>query len=73
LFRKRTRLPFTQIWFLPSDNINEISNCLEKLMLEDNILKNYDILCINRKNKELAKDIKDEINKKEIKLKIKVN
>jgi len=63
---KETRLPFTQIWFLPSDNINEISECLKKLMFDDNILKNYDVLCINRKNKELAKDIKDEINKKEL-------
>jgi len=63
---KETRLPFTQIWFLPSDNINEISECLKKLMLEDNILKKYDVLCINRKNKELAMDIKDEINKKEL-------
>ena len=63
---KETRLPFTQIWFLPSFNINEISECLKKLMIEDNILKNYDVLCINRKNKELVKDIKDEINKKEI-------
>ena len=35
-------------------------------MLDDNILKKYDVLCINRKNKELAKDIKDEINKKEL-------
>lgn len=63
---KDTRNPFTQIWFLPSDNINEISECLKKLMLDDNTLKKYDVLCINRKNKELAKDIKDEINKKEI-------
>jgi hypothetical protein len=68
---KETRLPFTQIWFLPSDNINEISECLKKLMLEDNILKKYDVLCINRKNKELVKDIKDEINKKEIEAKSK--
>jgi len=68
---KETRLPFTQIWFLPSDNINEISECLKKLILEDNILKKYDVLCINRKNKELAKDIKDEINKKEIEAKSK--
>ena len=60
-----SRPPFTQIWFLPSDNINEISTCLMKLMKEDDILKHYDILCINRKNKELAKDIKDEINKQE--------
>ena len=62
---KETRLPFTQIWFLPSDNINEISECLKKIMLDDNILKKYDVLCINRKNKELAKDIKDEINRLE--------
>ncbi len=66
---KDTRLPFTQIWFLPSDNINEISLCLKKLMEEDNILKKYDVLCINRKNKELVKDVKDEINKKEIEAK----
>jgi hypothetical protein len=63
---KDTRKPFTQIWFLPTDNINEISECLKKIMLEDKILKKYDILCINRKNKELAKDIKEEINKQEI-------
>jgi hypothetical protein len=60
-----SRIPFTQIWFLPSDNINEISNCLMKFMKEDGILKHYDVLCINRKNKELAKDVKDEINKQE--------
>ncbi len=68
---KITRLPFTQIWFLPSDNINEISECLKILMDNDSILKKYDILCINRKNKNLAKDIKDEINKKEIEAKSK--
>ena len=61
-----SRHPFIQIWFLPSDNINEISNCLMTLMKEDKILKNYDVMCINRKNKDLAKDIKDEINKQEI-------
>jgi len=61
-----SRPPFTQIWFLPTDNINEISNCLIKLIEEDNILKHYDVMCINRKNKELAKDVKDEINKQEI-------
>ena len=68
---KETRQPFTQIWFLPSDNINEISQCLKILMEQDLILKHYDVLCINRKNKELAKDIKDEINKKEIEAKSK--
>jgi site-specific DNA-methyltransferase (adenine-specific) len=68
---KNSRKPFTQIWFLPSDNINEISLCLEKLMKQNDILIQYDIMCINRKNKELAKDVKDEINKKEIEAKSK--
>jgi len=62
---KETRTPFTQIWFLPSDNINEISKCLEQLMKEDNILKKYNVLCINRKNKDLVKDIKEDITKQE--------
>ena len=62
---KETRKPFTQIWFLPSDNINEISKCLEKLMQDDNVLKKYNVLCINRKNKDLAKDIKEDITKQE--------
>jgi hypothetical protein len=62
---KETRKPFTQIWFLPSDNINEISKCLEQLMNEDSILKKYNVLCINRKNKDLAKDIKEDITKQE--------
>lgn len=59
------RKPFTQIWFLPSDNINEISICLSNLMKEDRILKKYNIMCVNRKNKQLAKDVKDEIIKQE--------
>jgi len=61
-----SRTPFTQIWFLPSDNINFISQNLKLLMLEDKILKNYNIMCINRQNNDLAKDIKDEILKEEI-------
>ena len=61
-----SRHPFTQIWFLPSNNINEISNCLIKIIKQDKILKYYDVMCINRKNKELAKDVKDEINKQVI-------
>lgn len=60
-----TRKPFTQIWFLPSDNINEISICLSNLMKEDRILKKYNIMCVNRKNKQLAKDVKEEIIKQE--------
>ena len=67
--KKETRKPFTQIWFLPSNNINDISLCLTELINEDLVLKKYDVICINRKNKELAKDIKDEINKREIEAK----
>lgn len=62
-----TRPPFIQIWFLPSDNINNISQCLIKLLSEDEILNKYDVMCINRKNDKLAKDVKDEITKQEIK------
>ncbi len=69
--KNETRIPFTQIWFLPPDNINEISICLKKLMLENNILNKYDILCINRKNNTLAKEVKDEITKCEIEAKSK--
>ncbi len=61
-----SRKPFIQIWFLPPDNINIISQNLKKLMLEDKKLKNYNIMCINRKNEKLAKDIKEEIKKEEI-------
>lgn len=61
-----SRTPFTQIWFLPSNNINVISQNLKLLMLEDKILKNYNIMCINRQINDLAKDIKDEILKQEI-------
>jgi len=68
---KESRLPKTQIWFLPHNNINEISKCLELLMKEDLILKRYSILCINRNNKKLAKDVKDEITKAEIQAKSK--
>ena len=39
-----TRNPFTQIWFLPPDNINIISENLINLMNEDNILKNYNVM-----------------------------
>ena len=61
-----SRTPFTQIWFLPSDNINFISQNLKSLILEDKILKKYNVMCINRINSDLAKDIKDEILKQEI-------
>ncbi|AYV79921.1 MAG: putative site-specific DNA-methyltransferase [Gaeavirus sp.] len=60
-----SRKPFTQIWFLPTNYINEISECLKILMLEDNVLNKYEILCVNRKNKDLAKDVKEDIIMKE--------
>uniref|UniRef100_A0A6C0H8F7 Helicase ATP-binding domain-containing protein n=1 Tax=viral metagenome TaxID=1070528 RepID=A0A6C0H8F7_9ZZZZ len=61
-----SRIPFIQIWFLPSDNINLISQNLKSLMREDKIFKKYNIMCINRQNNDLAKYIKDEILKQEI-------
>jgi len=60
-----SRTPFTQIWFLPSNNINYISQNLKILMSEDKIFKKYNIMCINRQNNDLAKNIKDEILKQE--------
>ena len=63
---RETRTPFTQIWFLPPNNINETSKALIKIMSEDNILKKYDTFAINSKNDTLQDDIKEEINKMEI-------
>ena len=57
-----TRLPFTQIWFLPPNNINETSLCLKALMKEDPILKRYYVMNINRKCNEI-KNVKDDIEK----------
>jgi len=56
---------FTQIWFLPSDNINEISLNLKSIMLDDKVLSQYHIICINRKNKDLAQSIKNDISREE--------
>jgi hypothetical protein len=61
-----TRPIKTQIWFLPPNNINEISKKLKELMLKDNILNKYDIMIINSKVERPAKDIKDEITKNEL-------
>ncbi len=61
-----SRTPFTQIWFLPPNNIHFTCKNLKNLMLEDKIFKKYNIMCINRKSNELAKDIKNEILKQEI-------
>jgi hypothetical protein len=60
-----TRIPFTHIWFLPSNNINEISKLLEICIQDDIILQKYRVMCVNRKNKLLAKDVRDEIIREE--------
>jgi hypothetical protein len=60
---RETRNPFTQIWFLPPNNINETSKALIKVMNEDDILKKYSIHAINSKNEMFQCDIKEEINK----------
>ena len=76
---KDSRLPFTQIWFLPPNNINETSKVLHQVMMNDNIFNKYDIFEINsikdtkdddnKKKKINMKIIKDEINKMEIEAK----
>lgn len=35
-------------------------------MQEDSVLKKYEIMCINRKNTDLAKNIKEDIEKQEV-------
>lgn len=64
--KKESRIPFTQIWFLPPNGINNVSICLQNCMMKDKLLSQYDVLIINSKNNQLQKDIKDEINKMEI-------
>ena len=63
-----SRLPFTQLWFLPMQNIDETSKCLKEIMEKDAILKNYDILCVNSKLKII--DVKAEIEKSEKQAKV---
>jgi len=59
---KESRYPFTQIWFLPPNNIGKTSKYLQKIMAEDLKLKDYSILCINSSNNELG-DVKKSIDK----------
>lgn len=66
---KNSRLPFTQLWFLPVNGIDNISKCLKNAMMEDDILKNYNVLIVNSKSDELVDNIKEEINKREIEAK----
>jgi len=62
----------SQLWFLPFGkdmNIDKVSECLMKKMLNDKILKNYEIMIINSKKEYKLKDLKFEINQREIKAK----
>jgi hypothetical protein len=62
---KDSRKPFTQLWFLSPNNINEISKCLKCLILEDKILAKYNVMIINSKSDEIINNVKLEINKQE--------
>lgn len=59
----------TQLWFLPFGcgmPIDKVSVCLEKKIKNDGELSNFDTLIINSKKQYRLKDLKAEINKKEI-------
>ena len=59
----------TQLWFLPfgiEQKINDVSQNLKKIMLNDLVLKHYEILILNSNIDKLIKDIKDEIKKQEL-------
>ena len=62
----------TQLWFLPFGHgmkINNVSKCLKQKMLNDQILKNYEIMIINSHKEYKLKDLKGDISKKELKAK----
>jgi len=68
--KSESRLPFTQIWFLPPNNINETSKALSKLLEKDKILCEYEFYCINSKNNDIdISKIKQTINNFELKAK----
>ena len=60
-----SRKCLTQLWFLPVQNINEISTCLKKIMEKDKILNKYEIIIFNSKLERKIIDIKAEILKTE--------
>jgi hypothetical protein len=62
----------TQLWFLPFGkemNIDKVSECLKKNMLNDTILNQFAIMIINSKKPYKLKDLKFEISQCEIKAK----
>jgi hypothetical protein len=59
----------TQLWFLPfgiEQKINDVSQNLKKLMLNNLVLKHYEILILNCNIDRPIKDIKDEIKRQEL-------
>lgn len=60
-----SRTPFTQLWFLPPNCIDEISVCLKEVMSKDIELNHYEVMIVNSKQK-LQNDIKIEIENKEL-------
>ena len=62
----------TQIWFLPNGiglKIKIVSENLKKKMLNDKVLRNYEIMIINSHKKYKCIDLKGEIEKREEKAK----
>ena len=62
----------TQLWFLPFGQgmkINNVSKCLKQKMMNDSILKNYEIMIINSHKEYKLKDLKGDIHKIELKAK----
>lgn len=45
--RHNCDIPFTQLWFLPADDIDQRSKCLLKLIKQNKILKQYDVMIVN--------------------------
>ena len=59
----------TQLWFLPFGydmKIDDVSKCLKMKINNDNILKDFEVLIINSKKEYKLKDLKGEIQKREI-------
>ena len=62
----------TQLWFLPFGidlKINIVSEALKKLMLNNRVFKKYEIMILNSQIDKPIKDIKSEINKRELEAK----
>jgi len=62
----------SQLWFLPFGKdmlIDKVSKCLEQRMLKNRVLSQYDIMIVNSKKDFKLKDIKNEIEKRELQAK----